>query len=79
MAHKPKVRPNGNEKVGHEHCPDCGSCLIGGYTQKSHSCDARPVDVEVLRVMLDDMRATDEKSRLLHRVPDGFQDIGVVG
>lgn len=59
--------------AGHGHCNDCGACLIGGLTKDRHNCQARPVDVDVLRVMLEDMRSTEEKSRLLHRLPDGFQ------
>jgi hypothetical protein len=72
MAHQSAV----NADIGHEHCPECGACLIGGYTQKFHTCDARPVDMEVLAVMMEDMRATDEKSRSLHRIPDGFYEVG---
>lgn len=71
MAHQSVLR----RKIGHEHCKECGACLIAGFTLENHGCTARPVDKEVLRVMFDEMRSTAEKSRLLHRAPDGFHEI----
>lgn len=65
-------------QTGHGHCPECGACFIGGMAQDRHNCAARPVDKEVLRVMFDEMRSTAEKSRLLHRAPEGFHEIAGV-
>lgn len=65
-------------RIGHDHCKDCGACLIAGFTAENHGCMARPVDKEVVRIMFDEMKSTAEKSRLLHRAPDGFYEIAGV-
>ncbi len=78
MAHQftlGRKRRGEQVNIGHGHCPECGSCLIAGLTQERHNCEARPVDKEVLRVMFEDMQGTAERSRLLHRVPEGFQEV----
>jgi hypothetical protein len=54
-------------RIGHGHCPECGACLIGGLTKSNHNCQARPLDKDVLRVMVAEMRSTDEKTRQVNR------------
>lgn len=53
----------GEFAVGHLHCRDCGTCLINGLTQELHDCHGRPVDKEVYRIMVEEMRSTEQKSR----------------
>jgi len=60
--------------IGHEHCPKCGRCLLNGVTQVNHDCP-QPVRKDILEVMLDEMRSTDEKTRIMNRVPEGFQEV----
>jgi hypothetical protein len=60
-----------NIHTGHEHCPTCGACFTAGL-QLIHRCP-EPIRRDILEVMLDDMRSTSEKTRIMNRVPDGFQ------
>ena len=53
--------------LGHAHCKECGACLIAGFTERNHNCQARPLDKDVLRVMVMDMRGTDDKARQRNR------------
>lgn len=69
--------------IGHGHCPNCGSCLLGGFTQKNHNCQARPLDKEVLRVIVAEMQDGEVKTRQRNRTAFyrelrdyGFQLVG---
>ncbi len=53
--------------VGHDHCKTCGTCFIAGVTKDIHKCP-QAVRPDVLAVMWDEMRSTDEKTRIRNRV-----------
>lgn len=59
----------------HEHCKVCGACFIAGVNESIHRCP-QGIRKDILEVMLEDMRSTDEKTRIMNRVPEGFQTDG---
>lgn len=53
-------------KVKHEHCPECGTCFIAGFTATDHRCltTIRPDIADVMRL---DMGGTEQQSRHANR------------